>query len=404
MILPLMRASWTRLRRDRAAQVMLFIVPVAFFSIFAVIFGGRAGDGGTTRVTVYVVDESHTDASRALIKTLQSEKGLRVHTGERPAGAGDKAPEVPIDRARATALVRSGETSVALVLPAGIDTSLGRFDGRGVHTIMLADPSDPVAPRVIEGEMQYAAISMGDELAAQAGLGVAPPQGSLAERAKKVMPAPIDEQQVVGEKHEGGNGMVSFYAAGIAVMFLMFSASAAGGVLIEETESGTLERVLSTGAGMNTLLLSKWLYITGLGVLGIVVMFLWAAFAFHLPLATHLPGFAVMTVATALCSAAFGLTLATAARTRQQLQGMTNLIVLSLSALGGSMFPRFLMPEWMQKWSLVGFNAWALDGYLKVFWREAPVSALAPQVGALLGFTVLFLFLARRFAVRWEIA
>jgi hypothetical protein len=32
------------------------------------------------------------------------------------------------------------------------------------------------------------------------------------------------------------------------------------------------------------------------------------------------------------------------------------------------------------------------------------VSALAPQVGALLGFTVLFLFLARRFAVRWEIA
>ena len=40
MILPLMRASWTRLRRDRAAQMMIFVVPVAFFSIFAVIFGG----------------------------------------------------------------------------------------------------------------------------------------------------------------------------------------------------------------------------------------------------------------------------------------------------------------------------------------------------------------------------
>ena len=66
------------------------------------------------------------------------------------------------------------------------------------------------------------------------------------------------------------------------------------------------------------------------------------------------------------------------------------------------MFPRFLMSETLQRASLVGFNAWALDGYLKVFWREAPLAALAPQVGALLGFTALFLFLARRLARRWE--
>jgi len=82
----------------------------------------------------------------------------------------------------------------------------------------------------------------------------------------------------------------------------------------------------------------------------------------------------------------------------------TCLIVLSLNAIGGSMFPRFLMSETLQKISLVGFNAWALDGYLKVFWRQAPLAALLPQVGALLGFTVLFLLMARRFARRWEAA
>ena len=52
----------------------------------------------------------------------------------------------------------------------------------------------------------------------------------------------------------------------------------------------------------------------------------------------------------------------------------------------------------------MGFNAWALDGYLKVFWRESSLMGLLPQVGALAGFTVLFLFLARRFAKRWEVA
>ena len=44
-----------------------------------------------------------------------------------------------------------------------------------------------------------------------------------------------------------------------------------------------------------------------------------------------------------------------------------------MSALGGSMFPRFLMSETMQQFGLVTFNAWALDGYLKVFWRNAPL-------------------------------
>jgi ABC-2 type transport system permease protein len=60
------------------------------------------------------------------------------------------------------------------------------------------------------------------------------------------------------------------------------------------------------------------------------------------------------------------------------------------------------MSESLQKFSLVGFNAWALDGYLKVFWREQPLASLLPQVAVLLGFTALFLLLARQLARRWE--
>jgi ABC-2 type transport system permease protein len=66
------------------------------------------------------------------------------------------------------------------------------------------------------------------------------------------------------------------------------------------------------------------------------------------------------------------------------------------------MFPRIFMTEAMQKAGLVTFNAWALDGYVKVFWREAPLADLLPQVGMLAGFMVVFLVLARLFARRWE--
>ena len=196
--------------------------------------------------------------------------------------------------------------------------------------------------------------------------------------------------------------MISFYAAGIAVMFLLFSCSSAGGALLDEQESGTLERVLNTRVGMNGLLAGKWLHLTLLGLTQITVMFLWGALAFHLDLAGHLPGFAVMTLATAAAAAGFGLVLATVARTRQQLGGLSTILILTMSALGGSMFPRFLMSEAMQKIGLVTFNAWALDGYIKVFWREAPLTALWPQLAVLVGLTIVFLSLARVFARRWE--
>jgi len=217
-----------------------------------------------------------------------------------------------------------------------------------------------------------------------------------------LMPARTEVHEVAGRRPE--HSMVAFYAAGIAVMFLMFSASAGGGALIEEGESGTLERVLSTGLGMTRLLAAKWLYLSGLGALQIAVMFAWAVLVFRLDLRTHVPGVAAMTVATALCTAAFGLVLATLARTRQQLQGLANIVVLSLSALGGSMFPRFLMSEALQRASRVGFNAWALDGFTKVLWYDVPVTGLWRELGMLAAFTLVFLALARRLARRWETA
>jgi ABC-2 type transport system permease protein len=132
------------------------------------------------------------------------------------------------------------------------------------------------------------------------------------------------------------------------------------------------------------------------------VMFLWGRVAFGVPLFSHLPGFAVMTIATASAAGALGLVLASVARSRAQLSGFSTIFILTMSALGGSMFPRFLMSETMQRVGLVTFNAWALDGYLKVFWRDAPVSQLWPQVAVLVGLTIVFLATARVVARKWE--
>ena len=397
MIRTLMQVSWKNLMRDRAAQLLVFVVPIAFYSIFALVFG-QSNDTSLPRVRVLVVDESRTAASAGLVAALQADSGLRVSTAWRTS-ARDTA-RVPLDRARAEALVRGGEAPVAIVLPAGIDTSIARFGAGGTKALLLTDPSDRVAPQVAAGLLQKAALRAGRAEADEFSGGAAAGGGDPAE---DLMPVRTERRDVVGTTDRRDGGITSFYAAAIAVMFLMFSASGAGGALLEEGETGTLERVLTSRVGMNRLLAAKWLHIVRLGVLQIAVMYVWGMLVFRVPLLTHLPGFAVMTLFTAACTAAFGLVLATLSRSRQQLAGLSNLIVLSLSAIGGSMYPRPFMSETLQKVSLVGFNAWALDGYTKVFWRDEPVTALWPQVAMLALFTVLFLALARRLARRWEV-
>jgi ABC-2 type transport system permease protein len=413
MIATLLRISRTNLRRDRVAQMMVFLLPIVFFSIFAMVFGGQSFSA-MPHVKVAVVDEDHSDMSGYLIEAMKADPSLAVTDSAQAAlessgprrGGRDDVARVPLDRARATGMVRDGNVPVAVILPKGWGATFPNLDGHGMKADVIADVSDPVASHLAVGLLQRCAgvVLRGGPSATQTAVrdGAGTGSGSGGNDPANLVATNVVD--LMADRRRGGGRMISFYAAGIAVMFLLFSASAAGGSLLDEQDSGTLERVLGTRVGMNGLLLAKWLHITLLGITQIVVMFLWGMFVFKLDLMAHLPGFAIMTVATAAAAAALGLVMATASRSRQQLMGIANIVILSMSAIGGSMFPRFLMSPGMQKLGLITFNAWALDGYLKVFWRELPLTSLAPQLGVLAGLTVVFLATARWLARRWEAA
>jgi ABC-2 type transport system permease protein len=215
---------------------------------------------------------------------------------------------------------------------------------------------------------------------------------------------PIDIVNVMQPAGTGNDSTISFYAAGLGVMFLLFSCSGNSGTLLDEQDAGTLGRLVGSRVGLNGVLTGKWIFLTLMGTLQLCVMFTWGALVFRLPLASHLPGFAIVTIFTAAAAAGFGLLLATLSRTRAQLSGLSTIVILTMSSVGGSMFPRFLMSDTMQRIGLVTFNAWALDGYLKVFWRQAPLVDLWPQIVVLAAMAAVFLAAARVFARKWEAA
>ena len=425
MISAIVRTAMVSLRRDRGALALSFILPVVFFSIFAVIFGGRRDS--TPKVKVIVVDGDHSRASERLVKGLQQEEALVVKTRPDPV----KGREQP-DYIAATAetAVKEGKAPVAVIIPRGFGESpiaFGTPDANRPTIQLLEDSSDMVAPQMIAGLLQKVAMTSMPDLMAEQGSkyfdqfagGLTREQrdrlnegihylrerrdsGAVASDSDNGGIVAVTARAVVGENKN--NPMVSFYAAAIGVMFLLFTASGAAGALLDEAESGTLDRVLSSRVTMTSLLLGKLAYNSLLAFTQLVVMFLWGWAVFKLDFWSHIPGFLVMGVSTAVAVPAFGLLLASICHTRAQLGALSTLVILIMSSIGGSMFPRYFMSESMQKAGLLTINARAIDGFTKVFWRDEPLSHLWPQVLVLVAIGVALFAIARRLARRWEYA
>src|SRR5208282_4745037 len=309
------------LRRDRAALALSFILPITFFSIFAVIFGGRRDT--VPKITVSVVDEDQSQVSRELVKGLEREGSLVIRT--RPVSNNKGVQPGEYTAATAEAAVKAGDVPVALIVPHGFGENPISFrSDQDRPTIqLLNDSSDVVAWQMVSGLLQKVAMTSMPAVMAEQGSKYADQfVGGFTPEQRKRMDAGLEQLRQY-ENREAGNGenatsngpssggivavktrgvvgenknkpMVSFYAAAIGVMFLLFTASGAAGSLLDEADSGTLERVLSSRVTMTTLLAGKLAFNTLLAFSQLVLMFLWAWAVFKLDFLDHIPGFVVM--------------------------------------------------------------------------------------------------------------
>ena len=65
-----------------------------------------------------------------------------------------------------------------------------------------------------------------------------------------------------------------------------------------------------------------------------------------------------------------------------------------MAALGGTMVPRFVMPQFMQTLSLITPHAWALTAYQDILVRGYGVMQILPEFGALMAFAAAFFGIA----------
>jgi ABC-2 type transport system permease protein len=458
MMRTLLRVNWINLKRDYIALGLTFVLPLVFFSIFASIFAGAGSGSGAgnkpTSLRIAIVDEDQSEISKRFVKAIDDQDALTAFTA--PLATEENPKPEPYTRETAKRRVRDGAFPAAVILPKNFGKTFGEFAGERVPVEVIYDEANPIAQHTVAGLMQAAAMMAAPDILMEKGVGqlarfgggVTPEQQKAIETIRPFLRGDrswdeLEENQAGSEANTqatttpqsdavGFAGMVdvkttpareapaqkgrtpslvAYYAAGIGVMFLLFSMVGASGSLLEEEGTGTLERILAANFGMGRLLIGSWLFYTIVGVLQVTLMFVFAALVFKLELFTvnRLSGFLLMTVMTSAAAAAFALILATMCRSRAQLGGISTILILIMSALGGSMVPRFVADEFFDRTSKFTFNGWALDGYLKVFWHDDPQASvlqamlsLWPQAVVLAGMTFGFLLLSRYFARRWE--
>jgi ABC-2 type transport system permease protein len=461
MVMALVKALWTSLMRDRMALALTFALPCVMFTVFAVIFGGTGDDKQVSKLNVIVADLDQSRASKKMVASLTNMERLAVESiseGDlKPADGSDTtSPDLRLEAARR---VKVGRAAAAVIFPKGLESSLGIFGGGGggdrTAIEVIYDPANPLAQQMLAGVLQASAFtSVPDVLMTQGleqfrtfGGAFTPAQEAAMQSLKSILnPGESDESDrsdgseateaapgsgmsmtdglvkitttsaaelfsASGQTGSGisGDNMISYYAAAISVMFVMFSMSGAASSLLEHEEKGTLERLLSGGVTIFRLLLAHWLFCVVLGVIQIGFMLVFASIVFGLDL-WNLPtllGTGLMALVSSMASAAFILMFATLCRSRKQLEGLSSIVILIMSAIGGSMMPRFIMPKFVLKLSSVAFNSWAMDGFLDVFWHRIPgesvLAAIAPEVAVILLMAGAFLLVASFSSRRWAV-
>lgn len=407
MVLAIVRATLLQTLRDRGALLMGFVLPVAFFVIFAEIFSSAAGD--QIRLDVAVVDEVRSAESTRLVATLLADPAVTAVDG---ATSRDAARE----------LVRRGTADVGLVVRADGE-SLATASGLAAPPLLLlVDPARGMTATVLLGQLERAYFTALPDLAvgrvaeligteftaytpeqeAEIAAGLArlrgsdPAAGAAGEAAGWSFADLVESTPVAGRN--AATNHVAYYAGAIAFMLLLFVAVQSAQSILDDRDRGTLDRIATGPAGIGTLVTGKFVFLTlqGLSQTALVFIVAWLVYDVDLPggFLAWLP----VAATSAMAAAGIGLMLVVDCQTRVRAQVMPTVVILIMSALGGSMVPRFFMPDWAQRLGWATPNTWALEAYSAVFWRGEALGAVLPYCGVLLGFALAALALTYWFA------
>jgi ABC-2 type transport system permease protein len=360
--------------RDRSGLVIAFVAPFLLAAIIGLAFG--SGDGFRFSATYAVVDEDRGPLAARFVDGVLAGPGLAEAVTLRRVGT-----------AEARELVDRGDADAAFLIPAGFSASVQR-GGSATITVLEAGAS-PVAGQVARSLAEgYAAQLAATGLSVRTALDAAGRPATQAEANRLGRQAAGGQLPV--RLADGGVGTreikpANYFGPSMAIFFLFFTVSFGARSILIERRQGTLRRLLASAAPPGAVIAGKALAAFVLGTSSVLVMWLATSLVFGADWGDPV---AVVALTVSSVLAAIGITamVITLARTDEQADGYSSLVVFTLALLGGNFIYLAQLPDLLQRLSLLTPNGWALRGFVDLVADGGGLGSVAAPVAVTAAF------------------
>ena len=401
MLNKIFATTWKDLKilfKDIGGIATLFLMPLMFILVMSTALQGLFNtgvDAEPERLPVINLDQG--DYAEEIISALDDMDGIEIES--------TREDEL-LTREMAEDLILDGERQIAFVFPADFSENVDeRAQGSAAEVVveMVTDPALSVsylAP--IQGMVQGVAERVAETEIAQIDVekSIEEMMAALPEEARidiEDFSISQEESSVVELKQVSPANMnveiepdtYQQNVPGYTTMGVFFIVGTLATSLLTEKKEGTFRRLLVAPFPRFALLAGKLIPYYLVNMIQVVIMFTTAHLFFGMAFGDPL---ALLVLSLALAAAATGLGLMIAAfcKTDTQIGGLTSLLTLTMSALGGCLMPTFIMPEFLQKISRLIPHAWAMQGFQDVLVRGYGVMGILPEAGMLLAFALAF--------------
>jgi ABC-2 type transport system permease protein len=408
MLKQILAMTWKDLKiffKDRGGVVLIFVQPFMFILVMSYALSGvfRTGD---RPIQILAVNQDKGTQAAAVLRTLGQMEAFAVET----AWEGKPLTQQEVER-----LIIEGKRNLALIFPpdfsAVLEQDPASRERRTTKILFIVEPttSDQFVQPIIgtlQGLLERTAYTamiprgvdyLFDRLAPQT---PATERDSFRAKAEEAVSGGLigDRTPVVTVERTVPTGMrvkklpdiFQQNVPGYTIYGIFWIVSLLAVSVLGEKRVGTFRRLLVSPMSRMVMLLGKLVPYYLINIIQITIMLGVSSVLFKMSLGHSLAGLAVVSLAAAATATGLGVLVTALARTEAQVGGLTVLLLLSLSALGGCFVPRFVMPSWLRMVGLVTPHAWALDAYQDLLVRGYNLLEVLPKVGVLGAFAVVF--------------
>ena len=364
--------------RDRAALAFAFLLPFIFVIGFSLALRD-VGPGNEALQFTVATQETAGISVQAVETIVAAAEGLAATRNYDDALAAVDTREIdgfvafPADF---TQRFLSGETATLEVVvgdvPAADEAALRGFAQE--IAVRFSEAQATLSAVVALGSPQDAAAAM-EELFSDSG---GPAIGLRVEQVGEI--APFNTS--------------NFVLPGYLTMFVFFTAAMGAEALARERQTHTLERLMANGVRRESLIVGKFLAGGIIGVVQVAVMWIVGALAFGIDLGASPVAVVLLSLLMVVASAAFGVMLASFVSNVRTASAAGVLTSLVLAPIGGSWWPLFITPPFMQSLGRLTPHGWANGGLNKLMLFGAEFTDVGPEMIALVVFAAVFLAIA----------